>query len=271
MWFVSINRKVVYKKVNIISLGAGVQSSTMALMAKCGELTPMPDCAIFADTQAEPKPVYDWLDWLEKQLPYPVHRVTAGNLQSASLKVITGKSGRKYTKHRIPAFTLGDKKGMFQRQCTLDFKIVPIKRKVRELYKGKVTMWIGISLDEVIRMKPSRVKYIENIWPLIDKRMSRQSCLNWMKKNDYPLPKRSACYFCPFHNDREWKNLSKEDFARAVSYEKELQTAVAQVQNKETNIAVPFLHPQRIPLDKVKFSTDEADLFNNECEGHCGI
>ena len=51
--------------MNIISLGAGVQSSTMALMAKHGEIKPMPDCAIFADTQAEPKKVYDWLDWLE--------------------------------------------------------------------------------------------------------------------------------------------------------------------------------------------------------------
>jgi len=34
--------------MNIISLGAGVQSSTMALMAAHGEITPMPDCAIRA-------------------------------------------------------------------------------------------------------------------------------------------------------------------------------------------------------------------------------
>jgi len=33
---------------HVISLGAGVQSSTMALMAAAGEITPMPDCAIFA-------------------------------------------------------------------------------------------------------------------------------------------------------------------------------------------------------------------------------
>lgn len=258
--------------MNIISLGAGVQSSTMALMAKHVEITPMPDCGIFADTQAEPKPVYDWLDWLEKQLPYPIHRVTAGNLEASSLKVFIGKSGRKYTKHRIPAFTVNDgiKKGMFHRQCTGDFKIAPIKRKGRELSGGKkITMWIGISLDEVVRMKPSRVKYIEHIWPLIDKRMSRQDCLNWMGKNGYPAPPRSACYFCPFHNDREWKNLSKSDFLKAVVYEKKLQASVAKVQNKET--AVPYLHASRVPLDKVKFSTDERDLFNNECEGHCGI
>lgn len=71
--------------IHIISLGAGVQSSCMALMAAAGEITPMPVAAIFADTQAEPKSVYVWLDWLEKQLPFPVHRVTAGNLADHSI------------------------------------------------------------------------------------------------------------------------------------------------------------------------------------------
>ena len=62
--------------LHIISLGAGVQSSTMALMAAAGEITPMPTCAIFADTQDEPASVYKWLDWLEPKLPFPslIHR-----------------------------------------------------------------------------------------------------------------------------------------------------------------------------------------------------
>jgi 3'-phosphoadenosine 5'-phosphosulfate sulfotransferase (PAPS reductase)/FAD synthetase len=51
------------KKLVIISLGAGVQSSTMALMAAKGEL-PRPDCAIFADTGYEPKSIYLYLDYL---------------------------------------------------------------------------------------------------------------------------------------------------------------------------------------------------------------
>lgn len=44
--------------LRIISLGAGVQSTTLALMAAAGEIGPMPDCAIFADTQSEPTAVY---------------------------------------------------------------------------------------------------------------------------------------------------------------------------------------------------------------------
>jgi len=44
-----------------LSLGASVQSTTMALMAAHGHIGPMPDCAIFADTGWEPKAVYDHL------------------------------------------------------------------------------------------------------------------------------------------------------------------------------------------------------------------
>lgn len=54
--------------IHILSLGAGVQSSTLALMAAAGEVTPMPVAAVFADTGDEPTSVYRWLDWLTTQL-----------------------------------------------------------------------------------------------------------------------------------------------------------------------------------------------------------
>lgn len=260
-----------HKKI-ILSLGAGVQSSTMALMAAKGEL-PMPDCAIFADTQAEPKKVYDWLNWLEKQLPYPIHRVTGGNLTEQSLKLRkSSKTGKHYMKHNVPAFTLGDdgKKGIKQRQCTYDFKIIPIKRKVRSLLEKKqqATVWIGISLDEVVRMKPSRVGYITHEWPLIDKRMTRASCFSWMKKNGYPTPPRSACIYCPFHSKAEWKALTKDEMQQAIDYEKKLQEGFDKVEKMNSK---PFLHNSRVPLENVDFDTEEPDLFNNECEGMCGV
>ena len=68
--------------IHIISLGAGVQSSTMALMAAHGEITPIPKCAIFADTQDEPEAVYQWLDQLETLLPFPILRRTRGSLSA---------------------------------------------------------------------------------------------------------------------------------------------------------------------------------------------
>ena len=76
--------------LRVLSLGAGVQSSTLALMIEKGQV-PMVDAAIFADVKGEPKAVYTHLDWLEKQLSYPVYRVTWRNLKQDILDAAEGK------------------------------------------------------------------------------------------------------------------------------------------------------------------------------------
>ena len=69
-------------RLRVLSLGAGVQSTTLALMAAHGEIGPMPDCAIFADTGWEPNAVYEHLAWLGSPnvLPFPIHIVSAGDI-----------------------------------------------------------------------------------------------------------------------------------------------------------------------------------------------
>lgn len=141
----------------VISLGAGVQSTTLALMAAHGEIGPMPDCAIFADTGWEPKAVYAHLDWLESVLPFPVHRVTGGNLRADAL-TRSNTTGQRFA--AVPWFMKmpnGDA-AMGRRQCTKEYKLRPIQRKVVELQNGKrrkggTEMWLGISLDEIIRFE----------------------------------------------------------------------------------------------------------------------
>lgn len=264
--------------IHIISLGAGVQSSTMALMAAAGEITPMPKCAIFADTQAEPQSVYKWLDWLEKQLPFPVHRVTRGSLEDESTTVFTGSSGKSWVRLSPPAFMFYGSKncGPLMRQCTRDSKIRPIQKAITPYLKqcDEVLLWIGISQDEVWRMKDSRRKRVRHIWPLIDKGISRNNCLGWMEARNFPKPPRSACVFCPYHNPVEWRRLKSEEpneFRRAVNYEKKLQRAYASVESFK---GVPFLHSSGVPLHEVNFDPkkdDQLNLFNNECEGMCGV
>src|SRR4051812_25177815 len=83
-------------QLRVISLGAGVQSTTMALMAAHGEIGPMPDAAIFADTGWEPKHVYDHLRWLMSGnvLPFPVHIVSNGNLRDDLVARHSARAGR---------------------------------------------------------------------------------------------------------------------------------------------------------------------------------
>jgi hypothetical protein len=278
--------------IHLLSLGAGVQSSTLALMAARGEVRGYPKQihgAIFADTQDEPASVYKWLDWLEQEIcrspfPFPLYRVTAGKLSEESTRLFKSKDGRTITRTSIPFFTSDDGAAgkIPGRGCTADFKIKPILNKAKELAgvaRGQkyisVIQWIGISLDEVHRMKPSRDPWAECAWPLVDMRMTRHDCLLWMQRNGYPKPPRSSCVFCPYHSNAEWRRLRDEEpeaFAAAVEFERRLQETKAATDNMR---AVPYLHRSLVPLDKVDLSTLEdhgqMSLFGNECTGMCGV
>jgi hypothetical protein len=269
----------------ILSLGAGVQSSTLALMAAAGEVTPMPTAAIFADTQDEPQGVYDWLDWLEKQVPFPVHRVTAGRLSSEALRLHKSRDGRTISRTVVPMFTLaadGEIGRVGHRTCTADFKLKPIlkaARKLASIRRGQkhvgVIQWIGISRDESLRMKPSKEPWAECRWPLIELRMTRQDCLEWMAAKGFPVPPRSACVFCPFHSLAEWRRLQTEEpaeFQRAVDFEKQLQSVKSQTDNMRD---VPYLHRSCKPLDQIDFRSDiergqTLIDWQDECTGMCG-
>ncbi len=273
-------------QIRIISLGAGVQSTTMALMAAHGEIGPMPDCAIFADTGAEPAGVYKHLDWLETQLPFPVYRVSAGNLRDEITNAMSGKNNRMAA--RPPFYTLAGNGsgGMLQRQCTQDIKILPIIRKVRELIglkKGQrgpkiavVEQWIGISSDEAIRMKPSRLSFIQHRWPLIETGMHRHHCLAWCEKRQYPKPAKSACTFCPYTDDLRWRDMKANDpvsFADAVAIDKAIRPGMPGPRRPKGTAW--FIHRSCKPLDEVDLSTAEdrgqLNMFLNECEGMCGV
>ena len=296
-------------RFRVLSLGAGVQSTTLALMAAHGEVGPMLDCAIFSDTGWEPKAVYEHLAWLMSPnvLPFPIHIVSGGNIRD---DLIAGAQGARWAS--IPAFTrnvtpagtampvfdegddgeqvvIGERIlptdrvdiGMIRRQCTKDYKIVPIRRKVRELVglAGRrspntpiVEQWIGISLDEAIRMKPSFEDWQVNRWPLIEQRLSRQDCLRWLARHDYPIPPKSACIGCPFHSDSHWRRMRDGDpeaWADAVSVDRVIRSGFRGLRGQV------FLHRSAVPLDQADLSNasdrGQLDLWPNECEGMCGV
>jgi len=265
--------------LTVISLGAGVQSTTMALMAAHGEITPMPDCAIFADTGDEPRAVYDHLRWLMSPnvLPFPVHIATRGRL---SERLIAGDEQARVPFHKV---ALDGKQSIVQRQCTRNFKIRPIRHKTRELLgvgpsgyiaPGTVECWIGISMDEAVRMKPSDVDYIVNRWPLIEQRRDRRWCLRWLADNGYPAPAKSACIFCPYQNDeqlRARRDSAPDEWAAMVALDQNLRTP----EMVGRFLGSQFIHRSCVPLDEVDLSTAEdrgqLNMFNNECEGMCGV
>lgn len=248
--------------LRVLSLGAGVQSSTLALMMAKGLVAPAQH-AIFADTQWEPKAVYTWLDWLEKQLPFPVHRVTQGNLREAVMRQTNASGGRFASVPWHMPNAIG------RRQCTREYKVDPLRRKMRELVgkKGHVEVCIGISLDESHRMKPARNLWQHHTWPLIDMRMTRADCLVWMERAGYPRPPKSSCLGCPYHSDQQWQEIKAvpEEWADVV----EVDAAIRETPKMRLK---QFMHRSCKPIDQVQFSNEnQIDMFINECEGMCGV
>lgn len=259
--------------LRILSLGAGVQSTALLQMGIEGEI--QIDHAIFADTGWEPKAVYVHLRKIAHRAAkagIPVHTVSAGNIRDTDAKLF----------RNIPYFleaAPGGEPGFGKRQCTQRSKIAPIRQRVREIMaqsghtireRPAVIQMIGISWDEIQRMKPSDVKFIDHEWPLVERKMTRADCREYLEGRKIDAP-RSACIGCPFHSNAEWrrlKNDSPEEFADAVRFEREIQDGRTKLRAK------PFLHSARVPLDEIDFRSaeDVGQLtFNDECEGMCGV
>ncbi len=117
----------------VLSLGAGVQSTVLALMAERGEFgLPKPDIAIFADTQWEPKAVYDHLEWLKTQVSFEVRTVTAGNIKE-NLRQGVMPDNSKFI--GVPIYLANDdgSRGLMRRQCTTQYKLKPIHQELRKI------------------------------------------------------------------------------------------------------------------------------------------
>lgn len=258
--------------MKILSLGWGVQSFTLAAMAALGELEPI-DAAVFADTTHESQLTYEfsnrWTPWLADRGVVVVVVVATHEKKN----IIDRWGGM-----QIPAFTTSPRGfGQIRRQCTHEWKIRPMRawintelaRRGEKKTPGAVEQWLGISLDEFRRMKPADVKYIENRWPLIDKRMTRRDCITWLEAHGLEVPPRSACTFCPFKKTEEWQLIKNvpADWDEAVQVDKAIRDARPPFHL--------FVHPSRKPLEEVDLRTAEEkgqlSLWDQECNGICGV
>ncbi|WP_428962208.1 hypothetical protein [Micromonospora fluostatini] len=245
-----------------LSLGAGVQSSTLLLLAVHGRI-PAFDAAIFADTGWEPVAVYRHLDRLGDiagRAGIEVVRVSAGDIRADALD----------PRHRfasMPLFTLGPngERGMARRQCTSEYKIRPIKAEVRRRlgypHPARVPtgvaaeMAIGISLDEIGRARDADVAYMRNTFPLLDLGWRRHDCLAYLTAHGLADTPKSSCVGCPFHDDRFWADLkahSPAEWATAVDFDHRIRAGSARATAAGQPLRGQFyLHRQRIPLDQV--------------------
>ena len=258
------------KKMKIISLGLGVQSTALYMMSSLGRID-RADHAIFADPGAELPQTYQILehlkDWAKYNDGIPIHVTDERNLYK---DLLNQKKGKRLAS--IPAFT--EHGGMLRRQCTGEYKIQPVIKKTRELHGLKprqrmpmTEMWLGISMDEIERVKVSQLPRVEYYYPLIEERMSRSECIQFFKDRSFPVPPKSSCVFCPYHSNKNWKELKEklpEQFAQAVKVDEAIRDS------SKKGVKEPiYLHRSCTPLERVDFG-DQLEMFMCE-EGFCGL
>jgi hypothetical protein len=216
-----------------------------------------PDVVVCADTQSEPASFYETVNRDRKECDkrgVDFRIVSYGNLTTQNRGIF------------IPAYTINKNghKGTLMRQCTDRFKIQPIRQELRKMGATKAEMWLGISTDEASRMKDSTVKWIVNKYPLIEANMSVADCQCYLEKIGVSAHK-TACTFCPYRSAKNWKILTTEEQLEAIRYDERLRKRMRGV-----NL---YVHSSRVPLrDALEIiNGTEINLFNQECEGYCGI
>ncbi len=248
----------------IWSYGGGVQSVAMLILVLQGKL-PKPERIVMADTGRERQAVWDYIE----EVSGPAMKGAGLDLEviphSYAKVDIVAHNGDLL----LPVFFMNGKAGKLPTFCSREWKQWPVRRYLRELGYGPskpVTMWIGMSLDEVSRLRQSDVKWIDNYYPLCqstDARMRRHECRLLIERYGWSQPPASACWMCPNRDDKTWLEMKEnepDDFKKAAKFERVINGA---------GWGDIRLHRDVIPLDKVDFNKPRLAMLFDECAFSC--
>ncbi len=221
--------------MKILSFGAGMQSTALALMScenaialKEGWVVPYPqvpvyDAVIFCDLGLEPPWVKTQADFVRaecekvgifyKQLDAPLYQDLVDNF--GKRRVVS-----------IPWWTLSEngKKSKMPRNCTLDYKVDIIAKYVRWNLLGYKKyqrlkdsdhkaheLHMGFSYEERKRCADNPNPLFINKFPLVDMKLERKDNYAYIKEEWGLDTKASACAFCPFHRNYFYRHLKENE------------------------------------------------------------
>lgn len=280
----------------VLHLGAGRQSSWLAEAMVEGELEPA-TFAIFADTGDEPPWVYGQVGYLRDRLAlinvplFIVRRSERGMVGDIQYNV-----DQRFAS--LPLFTRGadGERGRIKRQCTSEYKIAPSDsalldwmvahgharvvtdkhgRASRRVARGVYTQNVyGISFEEFYRAGKRGASWQVADYPLIDRRMTAQACVDWLKARGLPVPQKSACIVCPFHDNGYWLWLKTEappEFEHACQFDDWLRSPEAKSRKQLKGLRQDcYLHESLVPLRLVDFAKIAAEKAHAPLLDLCG-
>ena len=257
----------------IASLGGGVASTAMILMSLHGDLDPL-DYILFADTGAERGTTLATVRKLQAYaaaFDVPLHIVRNKKLPDVATNALdpSSKIGD------LPYYTHTDgKTKQLGKYCTGEYKREPIRRFIRnELHaeiqssaKNPINLWLGYTVDEATRVKKGNRKWEVRRFPLIEKRIYRQYCAEYLTEHGWDTVERSACYICPYRRNDEYLDMPEEEIQKAIEFEKGINERgmITETRSKNTELR---LHPSMIPLSERPFEHPDQLEIDVLCEG----
>jgi len=203
-----------------ISFSGGVESTTMCILYGKGAT------AIWCDTGAEHKLMYERIDYVEKKL-IDLHN---GDFKLIRLKGSYPAYGQKLTSLEETVKTIKFMPSGQKRYCTAYFKIKPIDKYLKE--QGECELMIGFNFDEQGRTGSlEAMPNVNYMYPLVEDGYTRTECEDILKDHglhpNFPVYMvRGGCRMCFFKSEREYKamyHLNKEEFLEILAFEESIQ------------------------------------------------
>ena len=245
----------------IWSCGGGTQSGAIAALIGDGIL-PKPDVCFMTDTGREKSSTWPFVEsFIRPQLVRVGLDLTIIKSEDFACIDIVHQTGSVL----LPGFTTQSgsvcKLPAF---CSGKWKQDVAERYFRSIGVVKARSWIGISIDEMRRVRRQHRNWLELWYPLIFAvRMTRAQCVECIRQHGWlgPIP-HSACKMCPNMRDDEWLDMqanAPEDFAEACQIERDVRVADPHF----------WLHPACVPLDQVDFTAQQSMFADRGCTTGC--
>ena len=161
----------------------------------------------------------------------------------------------------IPAYTRQTGSlGMMKTLCSNEWKQRVMHRWATAQGVKKATIWMGMTIDELHRVKVVDGKW-QKRYPLVELKMTRGDCVATVKRQGWPEPPKSTCYMCPQKSPAHWEQMrGTKDWDKAMLFESVIRQADPDV----------YLHRQGVSLTEVDpDNNDQPDMFCNS--GMCFV
>lgn len=174
---------------------------------------------------------------------------------------------------KLPLY--GSQGGRLRQSCTGTWKVQAIRQELRRRGAKTATTALGLTSDEMQRMRYSDVKWHTSVWPLIDyastpgrdtiemgigRTWSREQVRAELSRRNIPYIVTSECDGCPHKDYPRWQRTSPRVLEELVEFERQFEGEF-------------FLSDRRVPLTQAIAEMKERSNAKEEldtCEsGYC--